>query len=49
MFAGEYDKCEREQASGESLADVRDKAVSSYTSLHDDFKHYQSWALLKEK
>ncbi|XP_047940971.1 glutathione S-transferase T3-like [Salvia hispanica] len=49
LFAGKYDKCEREQASGESLADVRDKAIQPYTSLYDDFKHYPSWALLKEK
>ena len=25
LFAGEYDKCEREQSSDESLSDVRDK------------------------
>ena len=49
LFAGKCDKCEREQASGESLADVRDKAIQSYMSLYGDFKHYQSWALLKEK
>ena len=42
LFTGEYDKCEREQASGESLADVRDKAIQSYMSLYGDFKHYQS-------
>ena len=49
LFAGEYEKCEREQGSGESLADVRDKAMQSYISLYDDFKHYQSWALLRDK
>ena len=46
---GRYDKCEREQASGESLADVRDKVVQSYISLYGEFKHYQIWALLKGK
>ena len=46
---GEYEKCEREQASGESLANVRDKAMQSYISLYGDFKHYQSWALLRDK
>ena len=40
MFAGEYDKYEREQACGESLSDVRDKAVQSYMSLYGEFKHY---------
>ena len=49
MFAGEYDKCGREHASGESLADVRGKAIQLYTSLYGNFKHYQSWALWKEK
>ena len=39
LFAAEYEKCEREQASGESLADVRDKAMQSYISLYGDFKH----------
>ncbi|XP_047965699.1 glutathione S-transferase T3-like [Salvia hispanica] len=49
LFAAEYEKCEREQASGESLADVRDKAMQSYILLYGDFKHYQSWALLRDK
>ncbi|XP_047940201.1 uncharacterized protein LOC125187621 [Salvia hispanica] len=49
LFAAEYEKCEREQASGESLVDVRDKAMQSYISLYGDFKHYQSWALLRDK
>ena len=49
MFAGEYEKCEREQGSGESLADVRDKAMQSYISLYGNFKQYQSWALLRDK
>ena len=31
---GEYEKCEREQGGGESLADVRDKAMQSYMSLY---------------
>ena len=42
MFAAEYDKCLREQGSGESLTDVRNKAVASYMSLYGDFKHFQS-------
>ena len=28
---------------------MRDNAVQSYISLYGEFKHYQSWALLKEK
>ena len=46
---GEYEKCEREQGGGESLVDVRDKAMQSYVSLYVDFKHYQSQALLRDK
>ena len=42
LFSAEYEKCQREQGSGESMADVRDKAIATYTSLYGDFKHYQS-------
>ena len=45
----ECEKCEREQGSGENMSDVSDKAIAMYTSLYGDFKHYQSWLLLKEK
>ena len=49
MFSAEYEKWKREQESDESMADVCDKTIAMYTSLYGDFKHYQSWHLLKEK
>ncbi|XP_042027560.1 uncharacterized protein LOC121774748 [Salvia splendens] len=49
LFAAEYEKCSREQGSGESLSDVRDRALLSYQSLYGDFKHFNIWALLREK
>ena len=49
MFTTEYDKCLREHGSGESLTNVRNKAVASFISLYGDFKNFRSWLLLKEK
>ena len=49
LFSAEYTKCLRGQGSGESLTDVRDKALESYISLYGKFKHYSSWLIVKEK
>ena len=42
-------KCLREQGSGESLSDVRDKALASYLSMYGEFKHYSAWLIVKDK
>ncbi|XP_041999647.1 glutathione S-transferase T3-like [Salvia splendens] len=49
LFSAEYEKCLREQGSGKSLTNVRDRALASYISLYGDFKNYNSWLLLKDK
>ncbi|XP_042018888.1 glutathione S-transferase T3-like [Salvia splendens] len=49
LFSVEYTKCLREQGSGKNLNDMCDKALTSYISLYDEFKHYSSWLIVKEK
>ncbi|KAL1559585.1 hypothetical protein AAHA92_09911 [Salvia divinorum] len=47
-FSAEYTNSVRMWGSGESMEDIRDKAMKAYAQRWGEFKHYEIWLIVKD-